>query len=115
MPISNSAATSVSALRYAHARPGTVPVLVKRDSGFMGAACSTRLYVDGELVAYLGAGEKVILNVPVGEVIIGAEPGGMCAGGLVEREARLTSERRIAFRIGIDHTGSMGLYRTSAK
>ena len=67
-PISSANAVPVPSerhLRYTQARAGTVPVLIKRDTGFMGLACATRVYVDGELAAYVRAGEKVILNVPV--------------------------------------------------
>ena len=117
-PISNADAVPVPPerhLRYTHARAGTVPVLIKRDVGMMGSACATRVFVDGELAAYVRAGEKVILNVPTGEVVFGAEPSGICAGGLVEREARLTHGKRVQFRIGADHTGSIGLYRTATR
>jgi hypothetical protein len=97
------------------AGPGTVPVVITRDAGLMSRACSTRVYVNGDLAVYVRAGEKVTLHLPAGDAILGAQPDGICAGGLVEIEARLQTGRSYQYRIGYDHNGSIGLYRTVAR
>lgn len=117
-PISSGQADPVPAerqLRFRGPAANTVPVTITRDSGFMSSACATRLFVNGELAAYVRAGERITLNIPTGEVILGAEPDGICAGGLVETQAILQAGRLIQFRIGYDHNGSIGLYRTSVR
>jgi len=87
----------------------------RRDAGFMSSACATRVFVNGELAAYVRAGEKVTLNISAGDIILGAQPDGICAGGLVEIEARLQAGRLTHYRIGYDHNGSLGLYRTAVR
>lgn len=117
-PISSEQADPVPGdrqVRYRSPAPNTVPITITRDSGFISAACATKVFVNGELAAYVRAGERVTLNIPAGEVIIGAQPDGICAGGLVETQAILQPARHIQFRIGYDHNGSIGLYRTVAR
>ena len=117
-PISSGQADPVPAdrqLRFRAPASNTVPVSITRDSGFVSSACATRVFVNGELAAYVRAGERVTLNVPAGEVILGAQPDGICAGGLVETQAILQLGRQIQFRIGYDHNGSIGLYRTAVR
>ena len=85
-PLSSNEAAPVSTsshLSFKQASNDTVPVMVIRDSGFMGSACNTKVTVNGKLAALLASGEKVLLHIPVGEVFIGAEASGICAGGLV--------------------------------
>lgn len=117
-PIPSSQADNVSAerhLRFRSAASGTVPIVITRDAGLMSSACSTRVFVNGELAANIRAGEKVTLNIPAGDVILGAQPDGICAGGLVEIEARLQAAKPSQYRIGYDHNGSLGLYRTAIR
>lgn len=117
-PISSSQAINVAGGRHVSfkaATPGTAPVIITRDTGIMSAACSTKVSIDGTLAAYIRAGEKVTLYIAAGDVIIGAQPDGVCAGGLVEIEARLQAGKPAHYRIGYDHNGSLGLYRTAIK
>lgn len=100
---------------YRTASADTAPVTVRRDRGFYGAACATRIYANGGLAARLQAGEAVVLNIPAGEVILGAEPGTLCPGNLVEREATLQAGKPVHFRVGIPTNGNLGLYRTMDK
>ena len=45
----------------------TGSLVVKRDGGFMGSACTIRVFVDAVAVADLGPSEKVEVFVPLGE------------------------------------------------
>ena len=102
-------------LGFRSATSGTVPVIITRDSGFMSSACATLILVNGTPAAYVRAGEKVTLNIPVGDTILGAQPDGICAGGLVEVEAKLQAGKPNNYRIGYDQNGSLGLYRTAIR
>jgi hypothetical protein len=104
-PTSSTEATPVPGWNHvAFAYPGsnTVPVLVIRDNGFWGGACSTRISVNGELAALVSPGEKVLLHVPAGEVFIGAEPAAICGGGLVERRAETVRGKPLYFRVSYE-------------
>jgi hypothetical protein len=56
-------------------------LIVTRDSGFMGAACSQKIYVDGTQIGSLRSGQKVQVYLPAGEHVAGVMSGGMCGGG----------------------------------
>jgi hypothetical protein len=114
-PTSLSQASHGQRFAFTEQRPGTVMVTIIRDSGLMSAACATDIMVDGRPAGSVGSGQAIQLHIPAGEVIIGAQQGGICAGGLVEREANLQVGRSMTFRVGFDHNGGMGLYRTTPR
>jgi hypothetical protein len=62
--------------------PNSGSLVVKRDSGFMGSACTVRVYVDAVPVADLGPSEKVEVFVALGEHSVVATPNGICGGGI---------------------------------
>ncbi len=114
-PISLSQASHGRRFAFAEQGPGTVMVTVIRDSGIQAAACAADVFVDGRLAGSVSAGEAIQLHIPAGEVIIGAQTASLCVGGLVERDTRLVAGRSQTFRIGFDHNGSLGLYRTTQR
>jgi hypothetical protein len=88
-PISTNSAHAVPANRvlapgYLKPTSNSGLIIVKRDSGFLGSGCSSHVLVDGHLVANLAAGEKVSLYLSLGDHIVGADPKGICGGGLSE-------------------------------
>ena len=93
---------------------GTAPIVITRDIGMLGTGCATRVTVDGKLAALVRSGEKVTLNIPSGTVVLGAEPDGICGGGLVEIEAKPQGAAPILFRIAADE-GGIRLYRTTKR
>src|SRR5262245_26508232 len=52
----------------------TGSLIIKRDTGFMGSACTIRVFVDTVPVADLGPSEKIELFLPLGEHVVGATP-----------------------------------------
>lgn len=117
-PVSLATADRVPADRIvARAKPaaGLLPIVVTRDSGFIGSACSTTIYVDGDVAAYVRQGEAVTLYVPPGPLILGAEPTGICIGGLIETETNIVANRPARFRVAIDSNGTMTLQRSAAR
>jgi hypothetical protein len=59
----------------------TGSLIIKRDSGFMGSACTIRVFVNTVPVADLAPSEKIELFVPLGEHVVGATPTGILCGG----------------------------------
>lgn len=85
-------------------------IIVKRDSGFMGSACLTSVYFDGNPVADLNTREKVTLYANTGRHVLSATPHGWCAGGMVEVAADVVAGKTLMYRIGY---GANGDYRFS--
>lgn len=110
-PISNDLATSVPTERilesqYASETENSIQVVVKRDDGFGGSGCTTRVFVDAVPVADLEVAEKVVLHVPIGKHILGAEPTGICGmGRMAELQADIGKDSCSNFRIGWDSNG----------
>lgn len=77
-------------------------VTVKRDSGHVGNACYTIVYLDGKEIAYLDPGEKFEFYPPVGDHILGARPKGMCGGSVSELSITVRHREKHTFRIGYD-------------
>lgn len=94
--------------RYLQEHEGTGEVIVKRDSGIFGSACFSKVYVDAIFVAHVNPAEKVVLFLPEGDHLVGAEPNSICGGGLTEAKATVVKGKRLVFRIGY---GSNGDYR----
>jgi len=117
-PVRSSEATPVASSRhlaFKQSGPNTAPVLVIRDSGMNTGACNSKLTIDGQIAAYIGTSEKVLLHIPAGEVIIGVEASGICAGGLQERQVVLSPGKPAYFRIGYDTSGALGIHPTIAR
>ena len=118
VPVSNTGATPAPADRildreWMQPRPGAVSVVLKRDSGAMGSMCSVRMYVDGRPIVDIRQGEKIELQLPVGEHIFSAQPNGICAGGMSEIKATLVAGRSANFRVGYGTNGDFGVFQTA--
>lgn len=92
---------------------GTGKVIIKRDSGFMGSACLTRVYVDGKEVADLDTAEKVTVYPKFGDHIFSAWPKGVCGGGMSEQSGKVTEGGMLMYRIGYGTNGDFGIYPTA--
>ncbi|GAS75154.1 TPA: hypothetical protein R8G32_000812 [Citrobacter braakii] len=92
---------------------GTGKVIIKRDSGFMGSACLTRVYVDGKEVADLDTAEKVTVYPKLGDHIFSAWPKGVCGGGMSEQSGKVTESATLMYRIGYGTNGDFGIHPTA--
>ncbi|EAN4435023.1 hypothetical protein GEM49_13395 [Salmonella enterica] len=92
---------------------GTGKVIIKRDSGFMGSACLTRVYVDGKEVADLDTAEKVTVYPKLGDHIFSAWPKGVCGGGMSEQSGKVTENTTLMYRIGYGTNGDFGIHPTA--
>jgi type IV pilus biogenesis protein CpaD/CtpE len=84
-------------------------VIVKRDSGFMGSACTIRVFVDALPVADLAPSEKIELYLPLGEHSVVATSNGICGGGTSEAAVVVMPERQRILRIASGQSGDIYL------
>lgn len=117
-PVTNEQAQDVPAKQVINntllvKKEGTGKVIIKRDSGFMGSACMTRVYVDGKEIADLDTAQKVTVYPKVGDHIFSAWPKGMCGGGMSEQSGKVTEDNVLMFRIGYGTNGDFGIYPTA--
>ncbi|HEX2768467.1 MAG TPA: hypothetical protein VHN12_04230 [Geobacteraceae bacterium] len=99
--------------RYMKQAPDTGEVIIKRDDGFGGSACSSKVFVDSIPIAVLWRAEKVVLYLPEGDHIFGAWPNGVCGGGLSETRGTVQIGKRITFRIGYGSNGDYYIVPTA--
>lgn len=91
----------------------TGSLVVKRDSGLMGSACTIRVFVDGVPVADLAPAEKVELFIPLGEHLVGVTSNGICGGGVSETAVVIIPERQRVLRIASGQSGDIYLQPTA--
>ena len=88
----------------------TGSLVIKRDTGFMGSACTVRVFVDAVPVADLATAEKVEVFVPLGEHVVGATSTNLfCGGGAVEVAVVIAPERQKILRIASGQSGDLYL------
>ena len=86
--------------------PYTGSLIIKRDSGLMGSACTIRVFIDAVPVADLAPSEKVEIFVPLGEHIVSAAPiGTLCGGGTSEAAVVIRPESQKILRIASGQSG----------
>jgi len=89
--------------------PQTGSLIIKRDSGLMGSACTVRVFIDAVPVADLAPSEKVELFVALGEHVVGATSNGICGGGTSETAVVIMPERQRILRIASGQSGDIYL------
>jgi type IV pilus biogenesis protein CpaD/CtpE len=106
---SNVPSSRILAAQWVSQAPYTGSLVIKRDSGFMGSACTIRVFLDGVPVADLAPAEKVEIFVPMGEHIVGVTSNGMCGGGVAETAVVIGLERQKILRIASGQSGDIYL------
>ncbi|MDE9553481.1 hypothetical protein [Xenorhabdus bovienii] len=119
-PISNEAAKSVPKKQIIQhdllvKKEGTGKVIIKRDSGFVGSICLSRIYVDGKEIAHLDPAQKIEIYPKIGRHIFSTQPKGICsgAGGMKELDGQVTEDNVLIYRIGYGANGDYGIYPTA--
>ena len=88
----------------------TGSLIIKRDTGFMGSACTIRVFVDRVPVADLEPSEKIEIFVPLGEYVVSATPiGFLCGGGTSEAAVVIRPESQKILRIASGQSGDIHL------
>jgi hypothetical protein len=86
----------------------TGSLVVKRDSGFMGSACTIRVFVDAVPVADLKPAERVEVFVGFGEhSVVVTTTGVLCGGGTSETAVVIMPERQRILRIAAGQSGDI--------
>lgn len=94
--------------------PSRVPVVVKRDSGAVGASCDMRLYVNAKPVADLRATEKLILQVTPGDHILSINtPEALCSGRMSEVKITVRDGEPSTYRISTTADGLFAIGPTA--
>ena len=102
--------TRVLALQLLTQTSNSGSLVVKRDSGFMGSACTIRVFVDAVPVADLRPAEKVELFVALGEhSVVVTATAGICGGGTSEAAVLIMPERQRILRIAAGQSGDIFL------
>jgi hypothetical protein len=109
-PVSTAESKPVSMANILDSRflvnsPGSGTVVIKRDSGVFGSACTSRVFVNAKPTADLAPIEKLVLYLPPGDYIFSAWPNGICGGGMSEVRANVKSSETLTFRIGMGSNG----------
>jgi len=117
-PISNADAILAPMERildttYLQAALDTGEVTVKRDSGFIGSVCSSRIFVDGHPFADIRIEEKVVLYIPEGFHILSAWPTGVCGGEMADIEVTIKAGTQSSFRVGYGDSGDFFINPTA--
>src|ERR1051325_11809887 len=85
-------------------------LVVKRDSGFMGSACTIRVFVDAIPVADLKPAERVEVFVGFGEhSVVVTSTSVLCGGGTSETAVVIMPERQRILRIASGQSGDIFL------
>ncbi len=92
---------------------------VVRDSGMVGGACYSTIFINGQEVSKLKTSEKVILTLQPGEYSVGTvlDGNGLCSfGGLrQERFFQLAANEEKVVRVFTDQSGNMDIRPTTLK
>ncbi|HGU6809359.1 TPA: hypothetical protein ACNAGR_005546 [Klebsiella pneumoniae] len=117
-PVTNEQAQNIPAKQildssFLSKKEGTGEVIIKRDSGVMGSACMTRVYLDGKEIADLDTAQKAVIYPKVGNHIFSAWPKGMCGGGMSEQSGTVIDGKTLMYRIGYGTNGDFGIYPTA--
>jgi len=93
---------------------GPARVLVKRDSGFAGAACKHTVLIDGKPVADLFRGQAVTMYTQPGRHIIGVNVTPfLCGQSLLEAEVLASEAAPVVLRLSADINGTVRLGPTN--
>ena len=117
-PVTNEQAQNIPAKQildssFFSKKEGTGEVIIKRDSGVMGSACMTRVYLDGKEIADLDTAQKAVIYPKVGNHIFSAWPKGVCGGGMSEQSGTVIDGKTLMYRIGYGTNGDFGIYPTA--
>lgn len=100
-------------MRWSAPVEGSGTLVVKRDSGLMGAACSASVYVDGVLIGALRPSRKLTIYLPPGEHLVAARNGSLCGGAVSEGSFVLARAQLRTYRIAILDAGGIAIQPTA--
>ncbi|GHZ69273.1 putative phage protein [Vibrio cholerae] len=99
--------------KYSKPRENSSTVIVKRDKGFMGSACSSRVYINAVPLVDIDPGEYYEFYLNSGNYIISAAPNGICSGGMYETQINIEDPKTLKYRIGYGTNGDYFIVPTA--
>lgn len=88
-------------------------VTIKRDKGFLGSACSSRVYLNAEPIVDINSGEYYEVYLPSGSYILSTVPNGICSGGMFEVQFNIDKPTNLNYRIGLGTNGDYFIVPTA--
>lgn len=104
---------AVLAPEFSAPTPGAGALVIKRDKGLTGSACTYRVYVNGSPAVDLRAAQSHQLFLPAGTHIIGARPASLCGGGTSEAQVAIRQGSTITYRLAATQMGDIVLQPTA--
>ena len=117
-PVSPHEAKEVAPIIKYQKQQGLIPVTIIRDKGIIASACAITTYINGDQVANLNTGEKVVAYVQPGNIIVGAGfiGSGLCSGPeRKERYFNVASGESIILRVFTDQHANVDILPTTVK
>lgn len=106
-------AVAVAPILYSTATADTATVVITRDSGVLGSACNTYVFVDGKQSASLKPSESATLHVPSGRHILSFDTSrGLCPSATDAVDVTLNKGDTKRYRIRGDMNGNFQLLPT---
>lgn len=117
-PVSNNNAKMVSKKQiisnsFSQYESNSSRVTIKRDKGFFGSACSSRVYLNAEPIVDINSGEYYEVYLPSGSYILSAVPNGICSGGMFEVQFNIDKPTNLNYRIGLGTNGDYFIVPTA--
>lgn len=90
-------------------------IVIRRDVGIMGSACSVQVFLDGVKYGVLKSGETITIHTNAGEHIISARiTSGICPNRLQEVAVNIDKNQSKYYRLTFDASGSFVVQPTLA-
>lgn len=116
-PRSAVSAPAEQLFKFQNRQAGNAELVIVRDGGTFASPCLTTIFLNGEKIAKLSAGQKASFFLNEGEFNIGAalEGGGLCGIGkpMQEREVVLKAGAVKYYRVFFDNSGYTDIKPTS--
>jgi type IV pilus biogenesis protein CpaD/CtpE len=117
-PIATSDATPIPVERILNAeltkpKQGAGSVILKRDTGFVGAACTLRIFANGKPYAEILPGEKIQIYLDAGDHILGATGTTLCSGQITEAPVTIKPGQTQTYLLGFGAGTDVKLHPTA--
>lgn len=98
---------------YTVNNPDYVPVTFSRDAGVIGSACSSSVYINGDLAFELDSSQSLTIYMPTGNHFFNVSmKGGVCGGEVKSDSVTIESGKPIGYRISMTMGAVLDLSRT---
>lgn len=90
-------------------------IVIRRDVGMMGSACSVQVFLNGQKYGVLKSGEAMTLHTTAGEhIITGKITSGICPNRLQEAGVTVAKNQTKYYRLTFDASGAFLIQPTLA-